>query len=155
MMEDDILTVGAALRTINQASHYALASFTPELYEANHVISEALLNRHQRRHLDTDEYRKSNAAENEGNTTLNDKATQAPTQSENQNTLHTKVWLGRSETALVKLAEYWLHTRAIDSEHRGRRSDLPLILRKAIISNSPAVLAVLRKFYIKRKRLVK
>jgi hypothetical protein len=156
MMEEDILTIGAALRTINQASHHALASFPLELHEANHVISEALLSAHQRRHLSSCEYQETNVAESECNTTtLNDKPTQTQTQSETQNTRRTKEWVSRPKTALVKLVEYWLHTRAINPEHRGGRGDLPLILHKAMILNSPAVLAVLRKFFVKRKNLAK
>jgi hypothetical protein len=156
MMEEDILAIGAALRTVNQASHYALASFPLELHEANHVISEALLSVYQRRHLNSREYQETIEAESECNTTtLSDKPTQTPTQSETQNTRRTKVWLCRPEAALVKLGEYWLHTGALNPEHRGGRGDLPLILHKAMISNSPMVLAVLRKFFVKRKKLAK
>jgi hypothetical protein len=152
-MGDEILTVGAALRTINQASHHALVSFTLELYEANHVISKALLSQHQGSPLDTYEGQKASVAESEGNTiTLNDEPTQSSTQSETQNMLHAEVRPSRSEIALVKLAEYCLHTRAINSEYRGGRSDLHLMFRKAMISNSPAVLAALKRFLVKKKR---
>jgi hypothetical protein len=143
MMGEEILTVGAALRTINQASHHALASFTLELYEANHVISKALLGKHHS--LNTVEGHCST-------TTVNEELVQTPTQSENQNRLHMEAWPSRSDTALVNLAEYWLHIRAIHLKYSGGRGDLPVIIRKAMISNSPAVLSLLRKFLAKRKR---
>jgi hypothetical protein len=142
MAGDEFSIVGAALRTINQASYHVLASFALELYEANHVISEALLSKHQSRHLNTDEPQGKIAAESESIiTTSNDK----PSQDQR--------WPYRPETALGNLVEYWLYKKAMNSEHDGACSGLPLTLRKAIISNSPAVVALLRKFCMKRKRL--
>jgi hypothetical protein len=153
-MEDEILTVGAALRTINEASYYALVSFTPELYEANYIISKTLLSKSR---LNPNECQKILAAESESDrTAVNNKPVQLQKQNENQNMLHTgKVLPISSEAALMHLAEYWLHIKAINSKNRGARSDIPLILRNAVISNSPTVLALLKKVLIKRKRLAK
>jgi hypothetical protein len=142
MTSEEIVDVGAALRTINQASYDVLASFTLELYEANHAISGALLS-------------KIPARSKSSTTTGNDKRFQPQNQGEVQDALHTSVWYCRPETALMNLAEYWLHERAMGSESNGARSGIPLTLRKAIISNSPAVIALLRKAFIKRKRLTK
>jgi NAD(P)H-hydrate repair Nnr-like enzyme with NAD(P)H-hydrate epimerase domain len=48
------VNVCAALRTINQASYDALASSSLELCQANQVIPEALLRKHQTSHLPID-----------------------------------------------------------------------------------------------------
>jgi hypothetical protein len=151
-MATNVLAVQAALRTICQAQNQALVSCSLELHEANLAIAEAFLSlskshRYQGPLIDHEDQERV--------TTSEDKPPSARGQNDDQNGPQKyETRLSRSETAVVNLAQYWLQVRALSSEHKSGHNEIPLVIRKAVISNSPAVLALLKKLFIKRRRLV-
>lgn len=154
-MAEETLAVNAALRTISQASQHALASCSLELHEANLVIAKALLTLSES-YKDYGYATKSSLQRCATGESFSAKLTTLEGQHESRNALEKETtWLSKPDNALVNVAQYWLQTRAMAPEHRSRRDDLPLIVRRAVISNSPAVLALLRKLFIKRSRLAK
>jgi hypothetical protein len=158
-MTDNLLAVRAALVTIRQASCRSLVSCSAELLEANIAIAEALLSRNkstrepQSHPANEVEDGETFAAKSTGDIViLNDAPAHSPSKSDAPKALEKyKTWLSRPEIALVNLAQYWLQTRTMASEYRGGRDDLPIILRKAMVSSSPAVFALLRKSVSKRR----
>jgi hypothetical protein len=150
-MVTNVLAVQAALRTICQAPTHALVSCSLELHEANFAIAEALLSlskshKYQGHLVDHEDQERV--------TTSEDKPPSDRGGNNDQNRLQKcETWLSRPETAVVNLAQYWLQTRAFGSEYKSGQNEIPLIIRKAVVSNSPAVLAVLKRVFIKRRRL--
>jgi hypothetical protein len=123
MERDDIVNVRAALITINQASYDALASSSLELYQANQVIPEALLRKHQTSHLPIDLTIDTllGAGGSKGNTKASH---QLQNQSKHQKELNTEIWNRRQETALANLGCYWICQSARDLWHSNARRDV-------------------------------
>jgi hypothetical protein len=159
-MADEPSSVGCALKAISQASHYALVYSIRDLYRANVVIAKALLLLSESGDsTDPCSYGNSEGQDKHIVVDTTDKATvtnpglaefQSQPQNDNSSDVQMcKMWLGRPEDTLVNLARYWLQT------DRSERAKIPIMIRRAIKSNSPDLLALLGKFVLKRKRLAK
>ena len=159
-----VLAVRAALETISGASYNSLVSSTRELYQANAAIAEALLSLSRSsdhsdqveaqvsgivssKHADLDNVQTQPHATSEVDTTQNE--TQGMLQ-------RYKARHDGPEHAVVRLAQYWIQRKLTGSSCRnvGDADEHRLLvdLRKAVISSTPAVLALLRG--IKRKRSI-
>jgi hypothetical protein len=140
-MSVELLAVRAALDTISGASCNSLVSNLRELYQANAAIAEALLS------LSLTNVQAQPHATLEVDTTQN----------ETQGILQRyKTRRDRPEHALVRLAQYWIHRKLTGSSSRNisdaDEHRLLVDLRKAVISSTPALLAMLRG--TKRKRSI-
>jgi hypothetical protein len=127
-MADEVLVVSFALKTISAASHESIVSCLPELFQANLAIAKALLLHSQQGHqIEVVQNRAQN-----GNQT----------------------WISRPETAIVDFAQHWLQRRLAGSEYISGQKvfSQAFDIRKAVISSSPVLIALLRKFAKKRKR---
>jgi hypothetical protein len=164
-MSVDQLAVRAALETISQASTQSLVSSTRELCQANVAIAEALLSLSGSNGHDADRVEAqvggivSSEHADLANTQTQPQATLGvgTTQDKTQSILQRyKARRDGPEQAVMRLAHYWIQRKLMGSsfcnvsdadEHR-----LLVDLRKAALSSTPAVLALLRG--IKRKRSI-
>jgi hypothetical protein len=163
-MSVELLAVRSALQTISGASYNSLVSSTHELYPANAAIAEALLSLSRSSgHNDQVEAQVRGIVSSEhsdlANVQTQPYATSGvnTTQNKTQDMLQQYKARGdRPEHAVVRFAQYWIQRKLTGSsfcnvgdadEHR-----LLVDLRKAVISSTPAVLALLRG--IKRKRSI-
>jgi hypothetical protein len=162
-MSVEQLAVRAALETISQASTQSLVSSTRELCQANVAIAEALLSLSQSSGHDADQVEAqvggivSSEHADLANLQTQPRATSevGTAQDKTQSMLQRyKARRDGPEHAVVRLAHYWIQRKLTGSgfcnvsdadEHR-----LLVDLRKAVVSSTPAVLALLRG--IKRKK---
>jgi hypothetical protein len=157
-MADESLAVQIALSTINRASHHALLSCSRELHEVNLTIARALLLLNS---STSQNFPSNDATRDEITEATRDDIIEAvmpsPTPSFDPEVVdvHQSESLRTYKIALVNSVQHWLQTSIPHAEGRNGRDELALILRKAVISHSPAVLALLRKFVSKRKRVEK
>ncbi|KAG9186454.1 hypothetical protein G6011_09562 [Alternaria panax] len=165
-MSVEQLAVRAALEAIGQASIQSLVLSTRELYQANFAIAEALLSLGRSSSYNADqveaqvggimssEHADLANIQTQPHATSEFGAAQDRTQSvlQRYKTRHNGL-----EHAVVKLAQYWIQRKLTGSSSRnaGDADERRLLvdLRKAAISSTPAVLALIRG--IKRKRSVK
>jgi hypothetical protein len=159
-MADDLAHVRAALHTISAASPRSLISHVRELCQANAVIAEALVIISESSDLIIDVEAEAKRTVISADASVSDLRTHgqevhAVQEAHDILGKHT-TWRDRSEHVVVRLAQYWIQKKLIGSglrtvsdvdEHR-----LLLDLRKAALSSTPAVLAMLRS--IKKKRSV-
>jgi hypothetical protein len=157
-MADDLAHVRAALRTISAASPRSLISHVRELCQANAAIAEALVVISQSSDLIIKVEGEDKRTVISADANVFDLQTQGQEVNGVQAThnmlgKHTS-WRDRSEHAVVRLAQYWIQKKLIGSGLRTVRDvdehRLLVDLRKAALSSTPAVLALLRG--IKRKR---
>jgi hypothetical protein len=163
-MSVEQLAVRAALETIGQASTRSLVSSTRELCLANVAIAEALLSLNLSGGLaDQVEAQVGGIVSSEDADLANIWTQRHATSEVGTAQDKTQSMLQRYKTrrdglehAVVRLAQYWIQRKLTGSsfgnvgdadEHR-----LLVDLRKAVISSTPAVLALLR--CIKRKRSI-
>lgn len=59
-----------------------------------------------------------------------------------------KIWLHGGDTVMVHFAREWLTTRLMGSDHTSNGHSL----RKILVANSPALLAILRRAVKRRRR---
>jgi hypothetical protein len=164
-MAVELLAVRAALETISGASCNSLISSTHKLCQANATIAEALLSlsRSSVHNADRVEAEVGGIVNSEHadlanlwtqpHTTLEVSTAQNETQSMLQ---RYKALCNQPEHAVVRFAQYWIQRKLTGSSFRNvSNADehrLLVDLRKAVISSTPAVLALLRG--IKRKRSI-
>jgi hypothetical protein len=163
-MPVELLAVRAALETISRASCNSLVSSTRELYQANAAIAEALLSLSQSSGQDYQvkaqvEGIVSSEHANLANLQTQPQATSEvnAVQNQTQNILQRyKARRGGPEHAVVKLAHYWIQRKLTGSSLRSvgdaEEHKVLVDLHKAVISSTPAILALLRG--IKRKRSI-
>jgi hypothetical protein len=152
-MADDVSAVQTALCLIASTPHKSLALCGSELLYANLAIAKALLSHSQ----SSTQVEGQDIGQSEFHaaiplTETDDVGARNETQITAQSS---KSWLSSPENALVSLAHCWLHTTSTALQERGEREELPLAFRNAVISNSPAVLALLRRFVMKSRRFAK
>jgi hypothetical protein len=163
-MSVELLAVRAALDTISGASCNSLVSSTHELYQANAAIAEALLSLSRSSGHDDQVEAQARGIVSSEHSDLANVQTQPhatsevdTTQSKTQDMLQRyKARRDGLEHAVVRLAQYWFQRKLTGSSFRnvGDADEHRLLvdLRKAVISSTPAVLALLRG--IKRKRSI-
>ncbi|KAF2844408.1 hypothetical protein T440DRAFT_549335 [Plenodomus tracheiphilus IPT5] len=164
-MADDFTAVRAALETISGASCHLLVSSTRELYQANATIAEALLYLSESSGHDADQVEaQAGGIVSSEHANLANLQTQPHATSEvgtAQDKTHSVLQRYKSrrdgaEHAVVSLAQYWIQRKLTESGLRkvGDADEHRLLadLRKAVVSSTPAVLALIRG--IKRKRSV-
>jgi hypothetical protein len=163
-MSVELLAVKAALDTISGASCNSLVSSTRKLYQANAAIAEALLSLSQSSDHDDQVEAQVRAIVSSKHADLANVQTQPhatsevdTTENEIQGMLQRyKARHDGPEHAVVRLAQYWIQRKLTGFSFRnvGDADEHRLLvdLRKAIISSTPAVLAMLRG--IKRKRSI-
>jgi hypothetical protein len=160
-----LLAVRVALETISGASCDSLISSTRGLYQANATIAEALLSLSRSSVHDaygveaeiggimSSEHADLANLQTQPHTTSEFNAAQNETQSMLQ---RYKALRKGPEHAIVRFAQYWIQRKLTGSSFRnvGDADEHRLLvdLRKAVISSTPAVLALLRG--IKRKRSI-
>jgi hypothetical protein len=161
-MAEDFATVQAALQTVSEAPPQSLVLHVWKLCQANAAIAEALLFISQSSSYHAigveAEAERAVVSEDTGISGLRTQDQEENAVLETHNMLQGNTsWRHRSEHTVVRLAQYWirrklagpgggLRTVGDADEHR-----LLVDLRKAILSSTPVVLALLRG--IKRKRL--
>ena len=159
-MSDNLAHVRAALQTISAASPRSLTAHVRELCQANAIIAEALVVISESSDLiiDVEAEAKRTVISADANVSglqTQDQEVHAMQETHSTSGKHT-TWRDRSEHVVVRLAQCWIQKKLIGSglrtvgdvdEHR-----LLVDLRKAAISSTPAVLALIRG--IKRKRTV-
>ncbi|RMZ74107.1 hypothetical protein GMOD_00004950 [Pyrenophora seminiperda CCB06] len=164
-MSVEQLAIRAALEIISQASTESLVSSTRELCQANAAIAEALLSLSRSSGHDADqveaqvggivssEHADLANPQTQPHATLKVGTAQDKTQSMLQ---RYKARRDGPEHAVVRLAQYWIQRKLTGSSFRnvGDADEHRLLvdLRKAVISSTPTVLALLRG--IKRKRSI-
>jgi hypothetical protein len=163
-MSVELLAVRAALDTISGASCNSLVSSTRELYQANAAIAEALLSLIRNSDHDDQVEAQVRGIVSSKHADLANVQTQPHatsevdiTQNESQGMLQRyKAQHDGPEHAVVRLAQYWIRRKLMGSSFRnvGDADEHRLLvdLRKAVISSTPAVLALLRG--IKRRRSI-
>jgi hypothetical protein len=163
-MSVELLAVRAALDTISGASCNSLVSSTRELYQANAAIAEALLSLSRSSDHDDQIEAHVRSIMSSKHADLANVQTQPDATSEVDTMQNeTKGMLQRykarhdgPEHAVVRLAQYWIQRKLMGSNFRnvGDADEHRLLvdLRKAVISSTPTVLALLRG--IKRKRSI-
>jgi len=164
-MSVEQLAVRAALETISQASTQSLILSTRELYQANFAIAEALLSlgRSSGHNADQVEAQVGGIVSSEHADLANIQTQPHATSEVGTAQDKTQGMLQRYKTrcdgleyAVVRLAQYWIQRKLTGSSSRnsGDADERRLLvdLRKAAISSTPAVLALVRG--IKRKRSI-
>jgi hypothetical protein len=162
-MSVELLAVRAALETISGASCNSLVLSTRELYQANAAIAEALLSLSRSIGYNGDQFEAqvggivSSEHADLANLETQPHATSevGTAQDKTQSMLQRyKARRDGPEHAVVRLAQYWIQRKLTGSSFRNvsdaDEHRLLVDLRKAVISSTPAVLALLRG--IKRKR---
>jgi hypothetical protein len=160
-MADNFADVRAALQTISEAAPRSLISHVRELCQANAAIAEAFVVISQSSSYPIIKVKVEAEAER---TVVSEEADISDLQTQDQRVTvvqethnmlgkHTS-WRDRSEHAVVRLAQYWIQRKLAGSRLRtiGGADEHRLLvdLRKAALSSTPTVLAMLRG--IKRKR---
>jgi hypothetical protein len=160
-MAEDLTTLKAALQTVSKAPPQSLILHVRELCQANAAIAEALVSISQSSSYHAigveAEAERAVVSEDAGISDLQTQDQEVKVVQETQNMLqkHTS-WRGRTEHVVMKLAQHWVHGKVTGSSSRtfsdADEHRLLLDLRQAILSSTPAVLALLRG--IKRKRSI-
>jgi hypothetical protein len=162
-MAEDFTTPKAALQTVSKALPQSLMLHVRELCQINAAIAEALVFISQSRsyHAIGVEAGAERAVVSEDADVFDfrtqDQEENAAQETHNMLQKHTS-WRGRSEHAVVRLAQYWilrklagctggLRTIGNADEHR-----LLVDLRKVVLSSTPIALALLRGIKKKRTR---
>jgi hypothetical protein len=158
-MADNFADVRAALQTISEAAPRSLISYVRELCQANAAIAEAFVVISQSSSYPIikveAEAERTVVSEETGISDLQTQDQRVNVVQDTHNMLgkHTS-WRDRSEHAVVRLAQYWIQRKLAGSRLRtiGGADEHRLLvdLRKAALSSTPTVLAMLRG--IKRKR---
>jgi hypothetical protein len=163
-MSVELLTVRAVLDTISGASCHSLVSSTRELYQINAAIAEALLSLSRSSDHDDQVEAQVRGIVSSKHADLANVPTQPhatlevdTTQNETQGMLQRyKARHDGPEHPVMRLAQYWIQRKLTGSSFRNVSTvdehRLLVDLRKAVISSTPAVLALLRG--IKRKRSI-
>ncbi|KAF2818169.1 hypothetical protein CC86DRAFT_389125 [Ophiobolus disseminans] len=154
-MADEHLLVKASLRIISAASTKSLASSCSELYQANYAIALAILllkessiqaDSHDTR-LVEDKAKRIVGEITSVITSPTVEAVNPQTRTRHvgngaQHRLQKyKTWLSKPDHAIVDFAHEWLKTRLTGLESVNERHDL----RRIMMANGPALLAVLRR----------
>ncbi|KAF2024847.1 hypothetical protein EK21DRAFT_93731 [Setomelanomma holmii] len=160
-MANNVFAVSVALNIVSSASHDLLASCNNnELVLANLAIANALLLRGSTQVEGDDVGPVEDEVENivakmtetvmfPITTKFKNPQTQSRVAGGKQRTLQTcKMWLSRSENIVAHLAQEWLRSRIAEWDGKSGRHGVS----KAVIGNSPALLSLLKRIMMKRRR---